>query len=213
MIYSRERNFVFFEVPNTASTATAAELVEHYGGIEVPNRKHHQFGEAKRLFGRPFVERAFTFCCVRNPLDIVVTRYEKIRTNHKGIYTDPAKQWINGGQIPFWRGNAFKDVQNGMGFAETIRKYPRLIHASWLPMVRQADFVMRFERLQDDFARALSMAGLKQKRPLPRKNATAGKRHFLDYYDETAREIAHARLGPLMEEFGYEWPWDRAQTA
>ncbi len=200
MIFSREHNYLFLEVANTASTATRFELMEFYNGQDIPKKRHAFIGEARRQLGDDFVDGAFRFCCVRNPLDIVVTRYEKIRTNHKDIFGRKV-----GGVAP-WRQEAYAFTQSGGSFVETLQRFPDLLNFQSFMLARRCNAVMRFENLHEDFPAVLRQIGIEPVRPLPRVNRTSEKAPFQTYFDERALEIAKPKLTALMDEFGYDWP-------
>jgi hypothetical protein len=69
------------------------------------------------------------------------------------------------------------------------------------------DFVIRFERIADDFDAALRMIGIEPVRRLPQLNSTSARsRSFADYYSPQAIQRARRIMGPYMEQWGYEFP-------
>jgi hypothetical protein len=79
-----------------------------------------------------------------------------------------------------------------------------------------AQFFIRFEHLQADFAEVLRRLWIEQKRPLPRVNKTDAKTvDFLSYYTPDIIEQAVQVFGPYMEEWGYELPpeWGTASVS
>src|SRR5262245_27774439 len=80
MVISHKHRYLFVEIPNTGSTAISAELRRHYDGEPVLH-KHATYGEFLRLASRD-QRTYFVFGTVRNPLDLAVTEYFKLKTNH-----------------------------------------------------------------------------------------------------------------------------------
>ena len=75
MIVSHEHHYVFIEMPNTASTAIAAELTVHYRGQSIL-WKHATYYDFLRVCSSRERECA-VFAGHRHPMDIVVSRYFK----------------------------------------------------------------------------------------------------------------------------------------
>ncbi len=210
MIFSKEHGYIYFEVPHTASATTWRELQDMYDGDPGVRRlRHLGFGLAEKQLGVEFVESAFTFCTMRNPLDIAVTQYEKIRTNYKSALTNPKKWNRNGGSIGDWRLIAFGYVQAGASYGDFLEQFASDVVESMLPwrhVFKRSDFVMRYERLHEDFPEAIRHIGLEPKRPLPRMNVTTGKRHFTEYYDAHALAVAREAFEPLQDFIDFDWP-------
>lgn len=208
MIYSEKHRYLFLEVPNTASTAMSAELRESYAG-EAIGRKHGFYGAAGRILGQDIVNDLFVFCSVRNPLDIWVTRYQKIKNDHKGNYTNPKKFKRNGGWIADEQVEMYEFItQNDASFAEFIAKYPDGLKFNWLTQIEKCNHVVKFEELPGGFTEVLEKIGIEPVRPLPVVNKTSNKKPFLDYYDEAAKATAVKQLSGVMETLGYDFPED-----
>lgn len=207
MIISHRYKYVFVEIPHTASTAISNELCEKYDGMRI-YAKHAPIDLfLKYAFG---VEKNyFKFTSIRNPLDVVVTRYFKRRTNHQYFFTNP-KYWEEfGGHVSRKARREFNFIQcNDANFAEYFKKFYRLPFDNYgNPSPHQFDFVIRFENLQEDFSRLLINLDVEQQRPVPLVNETEGKSdNFLDYYIPDIRTKAIWIFGPSMKEWGYKFP-------
>lgn len=71
----------------------------------------------------------------------------------------------------------------------------------WLEGV---DFVMRYERLQDDFDEALRRAGVERRLTIPRVNVTPGReRDYRVYYTDRAGQIVEDWYKRELLRFGY----------
>ena len=206
MIINRTARYLFVEPPFTGSTAVAGELVEHYGGESII-WKHAKYSDFRAQFGREAGDY-FVFASIRNPLDQAVSEFVKLRNNHKGNFTNPAKFLRNGGYIPDETLAEFAWVQEtDADFPAYFRKYKQGIFHNWyLIGHRNFDFIINFERLIDDFDEVLRRIGLDPVRPLPHVNPTEGKTHFAEYFTPDVRAQAFRSHGPFMKQWGFAFP-------
>jgi hypothetical protein len=207
VIISHKFRYVFVELPNTASTAISKELCENYGGTPIL-RKHSHYHELLEIATAE--ERAyFTFSGIRNPLDVAVTRYFKLKTNHQEFFTNPKYWEENGGHITAHHRRMFQFVQDTKAdFTAFLKRYYRLPYGDWSSLAHSSfDFIIRFENLHNDFATVLRLLKIEQVRSLPSINVTAEKsQDFLSYYTPEVRDRARWVFGPHMKEWGYEFP-------
>ena len=200
MIISDEHRYVFVEQPHTACTAIRDELTAFYGGRPILDR-HATYAAFLRA-ATPDQKRYFVFSGLRNPLDERVSLYCKYRTDHHHKYSRRFKRLAERQQ------HAFVEVAaEHADFSTFLRHYHRrpydndmLIHHA------RMDDLIRFESLQDDFARVLRRLGLPQVRPLPMVNPTDGRGQYLDYYPPELRPHAARVFGPFMRRWGYDLP-------
>lgn len=206
MIVSHEYKYLFVELPHTASTSISKELCEQYSGCVIL-KKHSPYNKFLRSASAEEKEY-FVFSAIRNPLDVVVTEYFRLKTNHKEAFTNPKKWKKNGGWVPNYQLSQFKFVQDSNeNFATFFKRYYRSPYDSWSCLShKRFDFVIRFENLQDDFLEVLHMLGIKQKRTLPTNNKTGGKRDFLSYYTPEIQDQAKRVFGPFMKKWNYSFP-------
>lgn len=207
MIVSHKYKYVFVQLPHTGSTAISKELRENYDGVRVL-RKHAYYHEFLRI-ASPEERTFFVFSGMRNPLDEAVSNYFKVKTNHKGMYTNPKKWRRNGGIVTDATLRKYNFVQDtDADFPTFFRKFYRIPYNNWSALShKRFDFIIRFENLQEDFAQVLKLLGIKQKRPLPVVNKTGRKRDdFLLYYTPEIYDQARRVFGPFMKEWGYELP-------
>ena len=97
MIISHKYKFLFIGLPFSASSAISKELHLQYEG-EPFLRKHslyHEFKKAATIEEQKY----FVFAVLRNPMEIAVTVYEKMKANAKGNFTNPELFTENGGHI------------------------------------------------------------------------------------------------------------------
>lgn len=216
MIISHAYNYVFVELPRTGSTAVSRELRANYEGKPILT-KHATYYDFLKIASEE-QKRYFVFAGIRNPLDDVVSLYFKYKTDHRNQFTDPVKVGRKRTSIYYLDNLAFRFVrEKDADFPTFFKTFYRIPYNNWSQLShKQLDFIIRFEHLQDDFARALERIGIQPKRPLPLANQTGGKhRDFWSYY--TPETIPHAKriFGPFMKKWGYEFPqeWGATEVA
>lgn len=217
MIISHQHKFVFIEIPHTGSHSISHELTELYGG-EAIIRKHANVSQFIRQSARE-AKGYFKFATVRNPLDYMVTTYQKLKNNHKGQYTNEKALLVNGGHVTSHHLRQFDFVYNKNGsFQDYLERFYDAIYNNWfLVGSHHFDYVMKFEDLQREFSHVLKLIGLAQTRPLPHINPTKDKKDYKEYYDEELKEIVLRNFGPFMQKWGYslpnDWSWDEIPLA
>jgi hypothetical protein len=206
VVISDANRYVFIEVPQTASSALADELIENYGGRRIL-RKHTDYSEFLRSASDE--ERAYAvLATVRNPLDIVVSKFAKARDNHRDRYKATRISGAPWGYRfrPEAREYAFI-AKNGPDFPAYVRRfYPRVYNgrACLLP---QRAHVLRYENLNDDLEAWLGAIGLRLLRQLPWRHVTGGrKKDFSEAFQGSLRAHAMRVFGPYMRTWGYEFP-------
>jgi hypothetical protein len=207
MIISHTHKYVFVALPQTGSTAISRELRENYAGEKILF-KHATYQDFLRI-ATPAEKKYFVFSCIRNPLDYAVSQYFKYVTDHKHKYTDPKRGKRVRGIVARWYFQRFQFVKQAQpDFATYFQRYYRTPYNNWSSLShKNFDFIIRFERLQDDFAQALHLIGLEPVRPLPLTNPTSQKsRDFLAYYTPDIREHAKFVFGPYMKQWDYTFP-------
>jgi hypothetical protein len=219
MVISHKHKYVFVELPNTATSAIHRELCENYDGIPILHPTvgrhvhYHQFLKTASVSERHY----FVFSCIRNPLDVTVSIYFKLKTNQKGVFTDPKMWKKNGGWVTDYDIRRFNFVKRtNADFPTYFRKvYGPWPYDNWSSLShRRFDFIIRFENLKDDFAQVLELLGIEPKRPLPVVNRTAEKgRDFWSYYTPEIRDQAKRVFGPFMRRWGYGFPSEWGDTS
>lgn len=205
MIISHKHKYLFVEIPNTGSTAISAELRLHYGGKPLLH-KHATYAEFLRVASRS--ERGyFVFATVRHPLDLAVTEYFKLKTNHRGRFTDHRRLGTPSLTVNHLKKFNFVHEQ-GTDFPSFFKQFKTSVYNNYYLLLHDRfDMVMRFERLQEDFLSAVRRIGLEPFRPLPSANKTAGRRtDFASYYTPDLYEQAKKLYWPFMRRWGYEFP-------
>lgn len=209
MIVSHQYRYLFIEVPHTASTAISRELVEQYNGSPI-RHKHATYREFLQT-ATPEEKKYFIFGGVRNPLDMLVSVYFKLKTNHRGHYTDE-KYWMeNGGHVSALARRQYRFIkETNCNFSGFFTHFYNIPFDSWgSPRPGDFNYVIRFEYLQEDFAKLLELLGIRQVRPLPLVNKTSDRdKDYRTYYSTEAIKKARWVLGPYMDTWGYNFPKD-----
>jgi len=210
MIISHHYKYIFVELPYTASTTIHEELCKYYCGEPIlwKHAKYHNFLKTATEDEKEY----FVFSCIRNPMDLVVSTYLKFKLNHKGKYTDPDKLRKNGGVISERMLKRFYYTQEeGIDFPDYLYRFFKIPYDNWSSLAHHKfDSVIRFERLQKEFAEVLDQIGIQQERQLPVINQTESKViDFLSYYKtDKARKHSIRVFGPFMRKWGYIVPPD-----
>jgi hypothetical protein len=212
MIISHKYKFLFIGLPFSASSAITKELHAKYDGKPYL-RKHslyHEFIKGATVQEKDY----FVFAVLRNPMEIVVTGYEKMKANSKGNFTNPDLFKENGGHITKnhrIRFNYIKD--NNATFQEYFLKFYRSPYDNYSSMtIDNCHFVIRYENIAEDYLLALTKAGIKNPSSLPVANKTAGKKNHLSaYYTKEIEKKAIYIFGPFLAKYNYSFPenWEK----
>ena len=230
MIISSKHEYVFVELPRTGCTAAGKELISQYNGERILS-KHSTYKDFLRIASDD-EKRYFTFSGVRNPLDDAVSHYFKLKTDHQNRFTDPTRRRYRvgnrgaeklrrtgtnmQGEKPRRRSlgerlenRRFDYIRrHNADFARFFLRYHWLPYDNWSRLSHaDMDFVIRFEHLQRDFAKALALIGIEPTRPLPVLNKTSGRsRSFEQHYTPDVVARAKRVYGPFIKRWGYEYP-------
>jgi Sulfotransferase family len=234
-VYSLKHGYIFFANPQTASKAIARTLREALDGRPMPPdgdvvrggeviaKKHHASWadlQAAGLMTREQLDGLFKFTCVRNPYDLLVSRYLKRR----GRFTQSPEQYK-------WAQHNER-IRNSMGAALEL-SFPDWVaqefkrHAEKgrtvtgpLEYLDHADHVIRFEALQEGFDEVVRRLGFKESIPLVSENVTSERgsagetagagssskrKHYTEFYDEPSRVLVGRIYAPIIERFGYSF--------
>jgi sulfotransferase famil protein len=231
-ILSRSRRFLFLMAPQTACTAVGeGVLIPLLGGRYFPERpilddagsivvgaKHATLQELRRhgLLSEEEAARLFKFTTVRNPFDSLVTQYVRLRTKWKDLIDDP-ESFVNrkprmreririASEIPTlseWVDYRLRVRGPRQRLRRPLSRYrrPRHMYRRYLD---GADFVMRYERLQEDLNQVLETLGVAERLEIPRINVTETRTSdYRSYYTPRARAIVERVYAPDLERFGY----------
>jgi len=234
-IRSFKCDYLFLMAPGTASSAVAegvlipslegayfpAEHILDDAGMILLDKKHGTVSELKRagLISDDEADAVFKFTTVRNPFDLLVTRYFHLRTRmSRHLSKNPASMvhklpGISHAVEVACSSPTFSDWLEQLYLIHHIRNrirrpFARFVRPQHLyrRYTKDADFVMRFEHLQSDFDEVTMRLGISERLVIPRLNATAERNaDYRLYYTPRARKIVEAVFRPELERFGYEF--------
>jgi hypothetical protein len=185
-----------------------AKGISFHGVHELFGLSPHRIGKAHFLAGMSKeYHRYFKFAFVRNPWDRLVSCYMS-----KIVMGGPGLKMRNYGDISLSRDMTFKE------FAEAVCRIP---DEESDPHFRSqhivicddspgkgilADFVGRFENLEEDFGIVAKRLGLEINLPETVSSADLkGLRSYRDFYDERLAEIVGERYRDDAKVFGYSF--------
>jgi hypothetical protein len=229
-ILSTTWGYLFLMAPGTGCTAVGegvlipylegeyfpAEHVRDHTGKMVLDKKHATLAQLKRqgLLTAEETTRLFKFTTIRNPFDVLVTRYFRLRTmrgkklsNHDSFVHPRTIESVRlAMEQPFavWVELNFR-MQGRRRLRHPLSRYraPRHYHEKH---IRGADFLMRFERLQEDFNEVLRCIGVDKPIEIPRINVTNDREgDYREYYTPRARAIVERVFAPDLARFGYSF--------
>jgi sulfotransferase famil protein len=216
MIISHKHKYLFVEIPHTGTTTIREELCEHYDGQSILWRHSYYSDFLRRASSEE--RKYFVFCSIRNPLDVTVSQYFRMVTNHHEIYTNPEITKKRSSRDQRRERTLYEALQKSrLDFQTYFLKFYNRPYNSWASlMVGKFDYLIRFENLQEDFAQLLNHLGLEPKRPLPVRNSTREReKDFRSYYTPEIIPRVKQVFGPFMKQWGYQFPpeWGEAPIA
>jgi len=213
MIISHKYKFLFIGLPFSASSAISKELHLQYEG-EPYLRKHSLYNEFLKVATKAEKDY-FVFAVLRNPMEIAVTVYEKMKANAKGNFTNPKLFKENGGHITKNHRLRFEYIQNNKAsFQEYFLKFHTKPYDNYSSMtIDICDFVIKYENIAEDYVLALEQAGVSHPKPLPVANKTSGKKQDMSlYYTEDIRKQAIYVFGPFLAKHNFSFPEEWGQV-
>lgn len=203
LMISLRYKFLYVHIPKTAGNAVQ-NILRHYSedqvvcltpyqdGVErfeVRNdqfniQKHSTLNDYQRELGEATLASLFKFCCVRNPWERAISYYF---SPHRGVSV--------------WDRDNFLKLLDEMLPIPAYLKLDGTVAKS--SPFQNVDFVMRFERLESDFATVCQRLGL-PKQDLAVRNKSA-RQHFSTYYDADLVEIVRQRFSDEINEFDYRF--------
>ena len=207
MIISHKYKFVFIGLPFSASSAITKELCEKYHGKPLL-RKHSLYHEFENIATKD-EKKYFVFAVLRNPMEIAITTYEKMKANEKGNFTNPKLFTENGGHINKKQRNKYKFiVEKNATFQEFFLKFYKLPYDNFASLTFQnCNYIIRYENIEKEYKKALEMAGIKNPRSLPVENKTSNKKSNTNlYYKKEIHKRAIFVFGPFFKEYGFQFP-------
>jgi hypothetical protein len=213
MVISHKYRYLFVEVPLTGSWTIRQELCDNYEGMPILH-KHATYQQFRRV-ATPKEMGYFVFGTVRNPLDMLVSQYIKIATNHGGGFAnvEAAQQFLS----DYSDVKKYSAILKGkMNFADYLIAYHQRPYSDLLDnSYKYLTYLLRFEDLQNGFDEVLASLSIKKYGTLPITNQTVEKfNNWESYYPFELRMHAKKICTPYMMRYGYEFPvsWGNFDT-
>ena len=207
MIISHKHKFVFVGLPFSASSAISKELHQMYEG-QARLSKHSLYQDFVKSASKEELNY-FVFAVIRNPMEIVVTVYEKMKANAKGNFTNSKLFSENGGHITKKHRERFNYIhQKNATFQQYFVRYFNKPYDNLVSLtIDSCDYIIRYENIENDYVEALKKAGVNEPRKLPVANKTVGKKNdMLSYYTDEIKDQAIYVFAPFFKKYNYHFP-------
>lgn len=215
---SLKYNFLFIHVPKTGGNSIQNILADysedtltddeaHQDGIErfelrnstYKLKKHSKLTRYRKVLPAKLYQQLFKFATIRNPWDKMISLYF---SPHRG--TD---RWDRDSFIQLV-GNAptLQDFVTLPSFSDRLGGELGLA-ARPRPLDQDIDYLIRFERLNDDFSEVCRKIGLPTAPELPVRNK-GNRKHYGIYYDDELIELVARKFSNEIEFGNYSFSTD-----
>ena len=174
MVINKKYKLLFIGIPYSASSAIIKELIENYNS-EPLLHKHANIPYLIEIFKGLDINQFHITAVQRDPVDIVFTVFNKLKTNANGVYTDRKYFLENGGHVSKKARRTFHQVKkNNWDFLEYLKNvYSFIPYDSYISENRNyVNQWIYFDELNKGFSEMLRKAGIDQKKKLPLYNPT-----------------------------------------
>ncbi|MDP3897840.1 MAG: sulfotransferase family 2 domain-containing protein [Mesorhizobium sp.] len=211
MLLSIEKRFVFVHIPKTAGQSISAalapwavktektqfrRLLSHLPVREDPThawpRPHGTARWLRHKLPADMFDSYFKFAVVRNQFDFLVSYFHYLRQNETSRRHADALRW------------SFSEFLGYIGRKNRTNSVSQL---SWITDAKGGmlvDDLLRFERLDEDFARVLDRIGLGGAIALPHVNRTQRK-DYRDYYTARDRKLVETMFADDLRTLDYSF--------
>ena len=226
-IICREYGILFLMSPRTGCTALGQALINELNGEFLPEEsifdekgffkvqsKHCSLKEliSNNILTQKEASSLIKFASVRNPFDSLVSLYEKKRNKYSSLKLN-SESWIY--KVPGY----VKDMEycEKHSFSQwIIKRYSKhYIKNSMIPspnftmykkFTEQADFVLKFESLQEDFSSFLKSIKIDKEITIPIINQTSSRKSdYRCYYNSISRQIVRRAFREDFRRYGYSF--------
>ena len=149
------------------------------------------------------------FSVLRNPMDIIVSVYFKMKLNPKGNFTNPKLFKENGGHITKSQRAEYNFIKdNNSTFQQYFLRFYKTPYDNLFSITSDhCDFIIQYKNINKDYVLALEKAGINNPTPFAEKNKTIGKdKDLLFYYSNDVRDRAIKVFGPFMKKYNLDFP-------
>lgn len=225
-LISRKHRFLFIMAPRTACTAVgnaltlqlaaellpAKDILRSDGTIEIP-AKHTRLAQLLKggIITPEERQGLFVFTTVRNPFDSLLSLYLKKSRQYQHFLADKSS-WVYrlrgyAEDMDYCRTHSFEEwvLKNYWPpWWQRVRGERR--RSMNRPYADGADFVMRFETLQQDFDSALQQIGITERIEVPRINPTSRRdADYRSHYSQAARRAVAYTFHHDLQNYGYSF--------
>lgn len=198
MVIDRDRKYIFVGLFFSGSSAISKELLTEYGA-EPLMAKHTTmpYLMLRNAEIRKHIKEYQVVAVVRDPVQMTFSKYQKLKSNHSGIYTDEKSYVKNGGWLTEKDRQLFHLVYyKGGNFNAYLKsKYQNTVYNNDLTInTNYITRTLRFDNLANDFKEWLNSIGIVPKRDLPVFNKTEKKETLYELPYGTEQEI----FGPFL---------------
>ena len=184
---SHEHKFLFIHIPRTSGSSIERQF--QYNEVKEQN-KHWNLNDWKNNLCDEDFKSYFKFTLVRNPWDILISKYVSGWYSLKG----------RGPSIGYKSGKTLKY------FLDHYESAPHEHGDSLLSYFdpKQMDFIARFENRNKDLKYISNKIGFNIDTNTKQRDH-GHKKHYTEYYDDETREIVAKKYAKDIEYFGYKF--------
>ena len=213
MILSTKPPFLFIHIPKTAGTSIE-EALFNYQEFEYLNEPHPILAQYKTFLDTELYNSLFKFSFVRNPWALQVSTWKYyVRNNNIDLsFSEYINIKFNGSILDIKskvRGDFDSDEQRNS--CATVAFYMNRLPQYYFLIDEHGnidmDFIGALETIQEDFDYIVDKLQLEDCF-LPYVNRSEndeGKKTYMDYYDETTKQIVADRFKTEINLYGYEF--------
>lgn len=216
MLLSHKYKFLFVHIAKTGGTSVRAALnplrwrdpnyylsfpahklsglVGHRLGMKFP--RHAHIIAAKEMLPELYFDSLYKFAFVRNPWDLQVSSFYHIRRERP----DAMNGIKDFNDFMRWKFDPDRPYQYHIDTSLSLQSdYLIDLHGNM-----QIDFLGRYESLEEDFLKIVSMLNLPVK-PLPHKRKASERDHYRVYYQPEVVDLVKNHFARDIELLGYKF--------
>lgn len=218
MLYNDNNlKFIFIHIPKCAGTS-----IENFFGIDydkynpntdykkyielntkIAHPKHFRLSNYEELLGIDEVSDYFKFTFIRNPYDMVVSKYEFLRNNNNSILKDVNGNIVDNSKI------CFESYVNFLLKYSKRKKNKNSVtvdnYNEWIVTENnKMDFIGKVENFDNDFKIVCDKLNIKYKK-LNKINKTNNRKGYKTYYNEYTKGIVTNLFKYDLEKYNYNF--------
>ncbi|MDO6692470.1 sulfotransferase family 2 domain-containing protein [Aliiglaciecola sp. 3_MG-2023] len=223
MLISHQYNFIFIHIYKTAGTSIMNEFVPHsrlidrlayqntlsrliFGQINnlmgwsddgmkqfTGHHKHAKAHEVEDKMGTKAFSSYYKFSFVRNPFDLIVSKYFYILQSKKHV---SHKKVLNMSFLDFLKWHLSKKPPLQIDFLMNQHRDRKLV-----------DYIGRFENLTEDTSKIKKNLGLEVSNGIEHRNPSLNRKskNYQDYYDDESKSLVSNYFQLDLELLGYNY--------